>query len=53
MTRTILISVTVFFLIAGAWTVNLVTYHPAADQGLDPLTPVTLSLGDTGSQPRV
>jgi len=53
MTRTILISVTAFFLIASAWTINLVTYHPAADQGLDPLTPVTLSVGDTSSQPRV
>ncbi len=42
MTRTILISITAFFMIAGAWTVNLVTYHPM-DQGLNPLSPVTLT----------
>jgi hypothetical protein len=53
MTRTILISVTAFFLIAGAWTVNLVTYHPAADQGLNPLSPVTLTVGDVGGRPPV
>ena len=40
MTRTILISITAFFLIASAWTVNLVTYHQV-DQGLNPLSPVT------------
>ncbi|MEJ2375385.1 MAG: hypothetical protein P8Y53_12635 [Pseudolabrys sp.] len=44
MTRTILISVTAFVLIARAWSVNLVTYHPAYDQGLNPLTPVTLTV---------
>jgi hypothetical protein len=52
MTRTILISVTAFFVIAGAWTVNLVTYHPV-DQGLNPLSPITLSVGETRSQPPV
>jgi hypothetical protein len=44
MTRTIMISVTAFFFIVGAWSVNLVTYHPAADQGLNPLTPVNLTV---------
>ena len=53
MTRTILISVAAFFLIAGAWTVNLVTYHPAADQGLNPLSPISLSAGDAGTRPPV
>jgi hypothetical protein len=51
MTRTILISITAFFLIAGAWTINLVTYHPATDQGLNPLSPATLTVGNIGSQP--
>ena len=52
MTRTILISVAAFFLIAGAWTVNLVTYRPS-EPGLDPLTPVTLTLDHTAAQPPV
>ena len=47
MTRTIVISIAAFFLIAGAWTISLVTYHPT-DQGLNPLSPITLSLGDIG-----
>jgi hypothetical protein len=51
MTRTILISVTAFFLIAGAWTVNLVTYHPAVDQGVNPLSPVSFTVGDVGAGP--
>jgi hypothetical protein len=51
MTRTILISITAFFLIAGVWTINLVTYHPATDQGLNPLTPATLTVGNIGGQP--
>ena len=49
MTRTILISVAAFVLIAGAWTVSLVTYHPG-DQGLNPLSPITLSVGSIGAQ---
>lgn len=53
MTRTIVISVTAFFLIAGVWSVNLVTYHPATDQGLNPLSPVTLTVGEIGGQPPV
>jgi hypothetical protein len=51
MTRTILISVTAFVLIAGAWTVNLVTYHPAADRGLNPLSPVNFTVGNIGVEP--
>jgi hypothetical protein len=37
MIRTTIISVIVSFVVVGAWTVNLVTYHPAAD--LNPLAP--------------
>lgn len=43
MTRTIVISVTTFFLIASAWSVNLVTYHPGG-AGLNPLSPVSVTL---------
>ncbi len=39
MARMIVISVTAFFLIASAWSVNLVTYHPGG-YGLNPLSPV-------------
>ncbi len=52
MTRTILISITAFFVIASAWTVNLVTYHQV-DQGLNPLSPLTLSVGKIASPPPV
>ena len=43
MARTLVLSVTAFFLIASAWSVNLVTYHPGG-QGLNPLSPVSLTL---------
>lgn len=43
MARTIVISVTAFFLIASAWSVNLVTYHPGSP-GLNPLSPVSVTL---------
>lgn len=43
MARTIVISVTAFFFIASAWSVNLVTYHPGSP-GLNPLSPVSLTL---------
>ena len=35
MIRTAIISVTASFVLFGAWTVNLVSYHPATD--LNPL----------------
>ena len=38
MIRTTIISVIVSIVIVGAWTVNLVSYHPAAD--LNPLAPL-------------
>jgi len=41
MIRTILISVTASFILMGAWTVNLVSPHPAVDQALNPLSPLT------------
>jgi len=43
MARTLVISVTAFFLIASAWSINLVTYHPG-NPGLNPLSPVRLTL---------
>ena len=49
MTRTIVISVAAFFVIASAWTVSLVTYHPTT-QGLNPRSPVTLSLSNIGQR---
>ena len=38
MIRTAVISVIVSFVLVGAWTVNLVSYHPTTD--LDPLAPI-------------
>jgi hypothetical protein len=40
MIRTAIISVTASFVLIGAWTVNLVSYHPAKD--LNPLAPLSL-----------
>lgn len=42
MIRTAIISLTACFLIFGAWTVNLVSYHPATD--LNPLAPLAHSV---------
>ena len=42
MIRTAIISVTASFVLFGAWTVNLVSYHPATD--LNPLAPLTRQL---------
>ena len=39
MIRTVLISVVASFVLVGAWTVNLVSYHPATD--LTPLAPLS------------
>jgi hypothetical protein len=44
MVRALMISVTAAFVFAGAWTVNLVCYHPAADEGLNPLTPISMTV---------
>jgi hypothetical protein len=41
MIRTAIISVTASFVLFGAWTVNLVSYHPATD--LNPLAPLSAS----------
>lgn len=38
MMRTVLISVGASVLLFGAWTINLVSYHPAKD--LNPLAPL-------------
>jgi hypothetical protein len=42
MIRTAIISVTASFVLFGAWTVNLVSYHPAND--LNPLAPLSKSV---------
>ena len=38
MIRTTIIFLTAIFVVVGAWTVNLVSYHPATD--LNPLAPL-------------
>jgi hypothetical protein len=42
MIRTAIISVTASFVLFGAWTVNLVSYHPAKD--MNPLAPLSTSV---------
>jgi hypothetical protein len=39
MIRTAIVPVTASFVLLGAWAVNLVSYHPAAD--LNPLAPLS------------
>jgi hypothetical protein len=39
MIRTAIISVTASIVLVGAWTINLVSYHPAND--LNPLAPLS------------
>ncbi|MGA8998006.1 MAG: hypothetical protein WB463_09015, partial [Pseudolabrys sp.] len=39
MIRTAIISVTASFVLFGAWTANLVSYHPATD--INPLAPLS------------
>ena len=41
MTRTIAISIAVFF-VTGVWWVNLVLYNPLVDRALNPLSPVAV-----------
>jgi hypothetical protein len=42
MIHTAIISVTASFVLFGAWTVNLVSYHPATD--LNPLAPLSTNV---------
>jgi hypothetical protein len=42
MIRTAIISVVASFALVGAWTVNLVGYHPATD--LNPLAPLSINI---------
>jgi hypothetical protein len=42
MIRTAIISVTASFVLFGAWTANLVSYHPAKD--LNPMTPLSTTV---------
>ncbi len=46
MIRTAIISVIASFVLVGAWTVNLVSYHPATD--LNPLAPLSKSISSAG-----
>ena len=41
MTRTILISITGFMLMASIWTANLVVYHPSPAITPNPLAPMS------------
>ena len=42
MVRTVLISITASFILVSAWTINLVSYHPAKD--LNPLAPLSTTM---------
>jgi hypothetical protein len=42
MIRTAIISVFGSFVLVGAWTINLVSYHPATD--LNPLAPLSVHI---------
>lgn len=42
MIRTAIFSVVGFIVLFGAWTINLVIYHPTTD--LDPLAPISVNL---------
>jgi hypothetical protein len=42
MIRTVIISVTASFVLFGAWTIDLVRYHPATD--LNPLAPLNTKI---------
>jgi len=44
MTRTIMVSITAFFLMAGVWTANLVCYQPAAVDAVNPLAPINMNV---------
>ena len=41
MTQTILISVTALMIMAGAWTANVVVYHPSPAVSPNPLAPIS------------
>lgn len=40
MIRTAILSVVGFVVLVGAWTINLVSYHPTTD--LDPMAPISV-----------
>ena len=44
MGSTITIGLTFFSIIVGVWTVNLVCYHPQANQGVNPLAPINMTV---------
>ncbi|MGA7973356.1 MAG: hypothetical protein WCA36_11160 [Pseudolabrys sp.] len=44
MGSTITIGLTFFSIIVGVWTVNLVCYHPQANQDVNPLAPINMTV---------
>ena len=44
MGSTIAIGLTFFSIVIGAWTVDLVCYHPQANDGVNPLAPVNMTV---------
>ena len=44
MRSTILIGLTFFVLVSGAWAANLICYSPQANNGIDPLAPLTVTI---------
>jgi hypothetical protein len=44
MTQTILISVAAFMMMAGAWTANVVVYHPSPVDSPNPLAPISSTM---------
>jgi hypothetical protein len=43
MTSTITSAIATLFLIVGVWTVNLICYHPYADN-FDPMSPINVTV---------
>ena len=44
MRSTILIGLTFFVLAFGYWTADLLCYHPQADDGINPLAPIAITV---------
>lgn len=44
MRSTITIGLTFFSIVIGAWTANLVCYHPQPANGVDPLAPIHMTV---------
>ena len=44
MRGSVLIGLTFSVLIFGAWTANLVCYHPQTPDGIDPMAPIKITI---------